>query len=305
MLQNNTETQRIVQHGQGGELFMIFIVNLILTILTLGIYRFWAITRTRRYIWSHTRIEGHTLEYTGQGLELLIGFLKVFVIFVALGIGIAFFPPLLALLYLAMPFLMGLAIYGAMRYRLSHTRLRGVRFGLDGKASDYALMVLGYTLLLFFTLGMAAPWVRSALYGELINHMRFGSARFTYDGRGAQMAGPFFLAVLLTIPTVGLIWLWYRGREIRYQTRHTRLDQVQFGSHLSGGAYFWLVLSNLLLLLFTLGLALPWVALRSIRFMLDRLELDGELDYASIEQSAAEANATGEGLADALDVGVF
>lgn len=305
MLKDKNNNDRIVQHGRGAELFLIFIVNLILTILSLGIYRFWAITRTRRYIWSQTEVEGHRLEYTGQGLELLIGFAKVMVIFVALAIAIAFFPPMIALLYLAMPFLMGLAIYGAMRYRLSHTRLRGIRFGLDGKASDYALMVLGYTLLLFFTLGMAAPWVRSNLYGELINHMRYGSACFAYDGRGSKMAGPFFLAVLLTLPTLGLIWFWYRGREIRYQTSHTALDSVQFGSWLSGGAYLWLVLSNLVLLLFTLGLALPWITLRSIRFMLERLQLEGELDYDHIQQSAAEANATGEGLADALDVGVF
>lgn len=305
MQEQNASPQRITQHGHGAELFVIFIVNVILTILTLGIYRFWAITRTRRYIWSQTEIEGQYLEYTGSGKQLLIGFIKVALIFIALAVVIAFFPPVLALLYLAMPFVIGLALYGAMRYRLSHTRLRGVRFGLDGKASDYALMTLGYTLLLLFTLGMAAPWVRSALYGEMTNHMCYGSARFHYDGRGSQMAGPFFLSVLLTLPTLGLIWLWYRGREIRYQTSHTRIANLQLTSTLSGRAYTWLVLSNLVMLVFTLGLALPWITLRSLRYLLARLQIDGELDYAAITQSAEEANATGEGLADALDVGVF
>ncbi len=305
MLENNANTQRIVQHGRGAELFVIFVVNVLLTILTLGVYRFWAITRTRRYIWSQTEIEGQYLEYTGSGKELLIGFIKVMLIFVALALSVAFFPPILALLYLATPFVIGLALYGAMRYRLSHTRLRGVRFGLDGKATDYALMTLGYTLLLLFTLGMAAPWVRSALYGEMTNHMRYGSARFQYDGRGSQMAAVFFLSVLLTLPTLGLIWLWYRGREIRYQTSHTRIDSVQLTSSLSGLAYLWLVLSNMVLLVLTLGLALPWVTLRSLRYLLTRLELSGQLDYAAITQAASEANATGEGLADALDVGVF
>ena len=36
----------IRSHADGWELFKIFIVNLILTFLTLGIYRFWAKTRS-------------------------------------------------------------------------------------------------------------------------------------------------------------------------------------------------------------------------------------------------------------------
>ena len=53
-------------------------VNLLLTIVTLGIYRFWAKTRIRRYLWSQTEFLGDRFEYTGTGKELLIGFLIVF-----------------------------------------------------------------------------------------------------------------------------------------------------------------------------------------------------------------------------------
>ena len=43
--------------------------------LTLGIYRFWLTTDTRRFLWSNTEVLGEPLEYTGTARELLIGFL--------------------------------------------------------------------------------------------------------------------------------------------------------------------------------------------------------------------------------------
>jgi len=45
--------QALHYDGRIGPLYRIFVVNLLLTIVTVGIYRFWAITRWRRYFWSH------------------------------------------------------------------------------------------------------------------------------------------------------------------------------------------------------------------------------------------------------------
>ena len=61
--------------GRGGELFVVYIVNIFLTLVTLGIYRFWGKTRIRQYVWSHLRYKGDAFEYTGKGLELFLGFL--------------------------------------------------------------------------------------------------------------------------------------------------------------------------------------------------------------------------------------
>src|SRR5262245_27829204 len=62
----------------------IAIPNLVLTLLTLGLFRFWAKARERRYLWAHTRILGSELEWTGTGTELLFGFLLALPIFVPL-----------------------------------------------------------------------------------------------------------------------------------------------------------------------------------------------------------------------------
>src|SRR5262245_35095106 len=66
--------------------------NLILTLLTLGLFRFWAKARERRYLWAHTRILGSELEWTGNGTELLVGFLIAIPIFlpVAIAAGLVF-----------------------------------------------------------------------------------------------------------------------------------------------------------------------------------------------------------------------
>ncbi len=61
--------------GRAGEVGSIALANSLLGLVTLGIYRFWAKTRLRRYLWSHVSMEGDRLEYTGRGIELFIGFL--------------------------------------------------------------------------------------------------------------------------------------------------------------------------------------------------------------------------------------
>ena len=67
-------------------LLPIVLVNLLLTIITLGLYRFWARTKVRKYLWGSVRLHGDAFEYTGTGKELFIGFLIVlFLVFLPLG----------------------------------------------------------------------------------------------------------------------------------------------------------------------------------------------------------------------------
>src|SRR5438045_337446 len=53
-----------------------------LELVTLGFYRFWLITDTRRHLWANTEIDGDAAEYTGRAKELLIGFLIALAILV-------------------------------------------------------------------------------------------------------------------------------------------------------------------------------------------------------------------------------
>lgn len=131
--------------GDRGEFRRLVTRGAWLGLITFGFYRFWLATDIRRHIWSRTHIDGDAAEYTGQGRELLVGFLFALAILVPIYlvyflVGIAAeqntqlsSAPLLVLFYLFGQF----AIYRARRYRLTRTVWRGVRFWMDGSGWAY------------------------------------------------------------------------------------------------------------------------------------------------------------------------
>src|SRR5260370_7326098 len=59
--------------ADAGEYFRIWIVNLALTIVTLGIYSAWAKVRKRRYFYGHTRVAAESFEYRASPIAILQG----------------------------------------------------------------------------------------------------------------------------------------------------------------------------------------------------------------------------------------
>jgi len=60
-------------HGKASEYFGIWLVNLVLTLLTLGIYSAWAKVRARRYIYGSTELDGERFSYLADPLTILKG----------------------------------------------------------------------------------------------------------------------------------------------------------------------------------------------------------------------------------------
>ncbi len=73
--------------GRAGEYFKIWIVNILLTFLTLGIYSAWAKVRTRRYFYGNTFLQDSSFEYLADPLKILKGRLIVFGFFVLYAIA--------------------------------------------------------------------------------------------------------------------------------------------------------------------------------------------------------------------------
>ena len=59
--------------GSGAEYFGIWIVNLLLTIVTLGIYSAWAKVRRLQYFYRHTELAGSSFDFHGRPIKILIG----------------------------------------------------------------------------------------------------------------------------------------------------------------------------------------------------------------------------------------
>lgn len=197
--------------GKRASFVKVLIVNGILTILTLGIYRFWAKTKVRRFFWSNVRFLDDPLEYTGTGGELFVGFLIVIAILFPLGlvygaIG-SLVPPdatelrvgLEVAYYLVIFALLQIGFYRMWRYRMSRTTWRGVRFGLDGSTWTYLKLASGWTLLSAVTLGFAYPWMQVDLWRYQIRHTRIGSEIFRFEGNAKDLMWPW---VTVYIPMI-------------------------------------------------------------------------------------------------------
>lgn len=206
--------------GTWREFAPIAFTNLLLTIVTLGVYRFWATTRERQYLWSRTRFVDERLEWAGTGLELFIGFLLVLVLFgipylvltfVAQALALRGQTGLAALLtfgsLLAIFYLYGLARYRALRYRLSRTHWRGIRGGSDDPGFGYGLTYMWKTVVGWLPAGLMVPWSMTSLWNDRWNRLSFGPFPFEVraSASGLMMRyllfylAPFALFILIMV----------------------------------------------------------------------------------------------------------
>ncbi|MGH8783223.1 YjgN family protein [Paraburkholderia sp.] len=225
MDQNVGQRPLLTYDGNVGELYGIFLKNLLLTIVTLGIYRFWATTAMRRYVWSRMRFQDERFEYTGTGGELFKGFLLAlgvligsiivaeilgYVLHALTGSLILSLLPLFALYVLIIVFAGG-AFFSAQRYRLSRTLWCGIRGGMTGSMLQYGWHVLLYGLGIVFTLGQLAPWTTVRLAERRINASSFGSEPFRFQGRAGTLYKTFFVTFVGMVVWFAVTgWLFLR-----------------------------------------------------------------------------------------------
>jgi len=200
-----------------GGLIGLHIMNIIFMVLTLFIYRFWALTRVRRAIWPRMSLDGTPLEYTGTGLEIFLGFLKVFLLILLpyglfsswvqariinpeWGLSPLFFS-LSLVSSLGILFLYSAARYLAYRYRVNRTQWRGIRGSVGGGAYIYALKWIGYYALVAITLGIMKPWADVKLLQYKLENTKFGGRSLSFEATTAGLWKPYLLifAIYLVI----------------------------------------------------------------------------------------------------------
>ncbi|MDM5263649.1 YjgN family protein [Sulfurovum sp. XTW-4] len=141
--------------GSGREYFKIWIVNVLLTIVTLGFYYPWAKVRNRRYFYANSILDGRNFEYHATGKQLFIGFLVAMSLFVVYVVIQQVSPMgnliLIGALFVAIPWI----IWRSMMFNMRMTSFSNVRFGFVGKLRDSymnffvypALLMIGYVVL--------------------------------------------------------------------------------------------------------------------------------------------------------------
>ncbi|EGQ7695308.1 DUF898 domain-containing protein [Vibrio vulnificus] len=136
-------TNSIQFKGQGGEFFGIWIVNILLSVITLGIYSAWAKVRTKRYFYGNTFIAGDNFEYHAQPMQLLKGRLVALALVLIWVVANSFFPlaslVLFALFYVALPWI----LWSNARFDSAMTSYRNVHFAFNGSLKEAYMSILG------------------------------------------------------------------------------------------------------------------------------------------------------------------
>lgn len=238
MLNTNTP-EKFVFNGAGREYFKIWLVNLLFTIATLGIYAAWAKVRTRKYLYQATELNGNRFDYHGDPIAILKGNLLVAGITLTY-VFLSFYAPEFAgVVLLALFCLMPMFLVMSLRFHLLNSSYRGLRFSFNGsvkraygKLALAILITLGCFVVLAMAFGMGSGLMNIGLHPAIpivlliaapllflislamifalfisglrlfvMNHSKFGNAEL---GCGARF-GDFSKTTLKSILMLGLI----------------------------------------------------------------------------------------------------
>jgi len=177
----------------GAEYFRIWIVNVALTVVTLGIYSAWATVRNKQYLYASTRIAGGGFEFTANPINILKGRLLVLGVIVAYQLAAAFQPAAaLALAVLIIP-LVPWVVVKAVGFNLRYSAYRGLRFHFDGRYWEAFRVYLLWTLGAVASFGLLYPYVAWRRKRFLVERARYGRTGFEFGGE----VGWFYLVYII------------------------------------------------------------------------------------------------------------
>ena len=329
--------------GTAGEYFKIWIVNIALTVLTLGIYSAWAKVRKLRYFYTNTSIEDGHFDYHAKPVAILVGRL------IAVGLLLIYYAmtqylPLVGLaiivaVVLAIPLLM----VRARVFHLRSTSYHGLRFDFQRNYKDAFITIYGGGLLALVTLGLAAP---TALYLRnkfAANNSAYGKTPFEFNGQQIEFYKIFwksvglgligivgYLVVSLIVGMLGAavgagavavvlqviiflpllvfylsLGIYVQVRQRNYVWNTTALGNNRFKSNLSVRKMVILYLTNLFAIVFSLGLAIPWAQIRLAKYRAEQTQVHLADDWKRYVASGADdGSSLGGEIGEAFDVGV-
>jgi uncharacterized membrane protein YjgN (DUF898 family) len=169
--------------GSSGEFFRIWLVNLSLSVLSLGFYGPWAKVRTRKWFYGSCVLDGSSFHYDADPLRILVGRLIVLGVLLVFGVAQELAPLLSGLLSLAWLALLPWLIVRSLAFHHRCSSWRGVRFGFGASWGEAAKVYLTAPLAAVFTLGLALPWLVGRQHEFRVRGSRYGTAPFGFAWR--------------------------------------------------------------------------------------------------------------------------
>jgi uncharacterized membrane protein YjgN (DUF898 family) len=299
--------------GNASEYFRIWIVNIALTIATLGIYSAWAKVRNKQYFYAQTQLAGSSFEYTANPVAILKGRALVISVFTIYQLA-SYTQPVLGLaMAVALIPLVPWIVIQAIGFNLRYSAYRNLRFHFDGTYWQAFKLYILWTIAIGISFGIAYPYVAWQRKQFFVNKARFGNKYFKFSGEAGYFYVVYICAVVIYIgATVGLsiaiggfsiltgmpaeqpeaqntilIVLVSLGFTVMFVTfnsaiqslisnfmwQHTALKGIQFSLNLNVLRVVWIQISNIAVIIFSLGLLIPWAKVRMLRYQLSRFSL--------------------------------
>ena len=346
---NASSSQETVRYpfaftGKGFEYFKIWIVNILLSIVTLGIYSAWAKVRNKQYFYGNTHIADSTFEYTAEPIKILKGRIIAFVLYIGVAASGHISPILSILVSLLFLAFLPWIIVASLRFNARHSSYRNISFRFNGSIGGAIAAFIGWPLLGILSLGLLLPfaWKKQAAY--VTNNHSYGAEPFSFDvhvkeyykmlliligatvvffialsvmGGAAVMAmlggGGFNPAAILSlIPLMIAYFAFYVGLGAyvvvslaNIHWNNTHLQNHQFEANWSVFSYFKLLVVNTLGILFTLGLFVPFAKVRTAAYKAEHTALLVQGDLDGfIANKLEESNSLAEGVHDLFDIDI-
>jgi uncharacterized membrane protein YjgN (DUF898 family) len=224
-------------NGNGAEYFGIWIVNLLLTIVTLGIYSAWAKVRRLQYFYRHTELAGSSFDFHGSPVKIFIGRLIALAMLIAYNVSVRLQSRMTLVILLALAIVMPWLLRNSFRFRLYNTSWRGTRFHFRGDVGGSYRVFLLNGFLALITLYVMAPFMHQRL--KLYQHANswFGRTQCSFHAR----VGQFYAIYLLLL--VAMVGFFFMMGVVGVGHTLITLGQMQKqGGHIDGKAIFRMLL---------------------------------------------------------------
>jgi TPR repeat protein/uncharacterized membrane protein YjgN (DUF898 family) len=302
--------------GNAAEYFRIWIVNVFLSLITLGIYSAWAKVRKKRYFYGNTLLQSTPFEYLADPIKILKGRLIVFGFIVTFTIMSTFLPTVKAfsgLLFLA---ILPLLVVKARAFNARYSSYRNISFSFRAKYGKAYYTFFGLPILVGSTLGLAYPYYAFSRSEFVVSHSGYGKTPFKFSAPAKNFYSVYLKCAVLSIVALGallniaiadslvlaipLFVIITLVSNVYIQTTITNLvwsntlsGTNRFKSTLRPSRMLWITLSNVIAILLSLGLLIPWATVRLARYRIDNLKLlaaDDDLDgFIATEQEKVGA----------------
>lgn len=266
--------------GTAKEYFGIWIVNILLSIITLGIYSAWAKVRRKRYFNGNTWVAGHNFEYHANPVSILKGRIIVFVLFVAYNLTANLAPEVAGGLTLILAIVLPWLINKGLSFNARMTSYRNVRFGFEGSYWKALLSLVILPFVGFLSLGLLLPLSTQQQAKYIYSNHSFGDAKFKTHFSLKPLYKALLISAVLLFGSLLVIGLVVAGTTGIFAAIES-LDEEIFSDPANIFVFLPFIIALYLAMILTFIMPYIYYSVRSFNLAINHLTLDEKHKFGS------------------------